>query len=209
MVTSQGVVPRWEWRAFGASFPDTDTAVRALSPDVRTSIDTYLLSRRSDANVKIRHGRIDVKLCEQVEAGLELWRPVLEERFPIPSGTVARLFDYWRLPAPAALRADYGVLQLLGDIVAPRADLLSVVVTKHRASAVIDGCTVESSALSVDGEALHTIAVEAHDPEQVRRVVRALGHPLGANTSYVRALKAQLGLPVSPTDSRAREGAFS
>lgn len=209
MDTNPAVVPRWEWRAFGASFPETEAAVRAVSPEVRTSIDTYLLSSRSDANVKIRHGLIDVKLRERIENGLELWRPVFKALFPLDAGAVTRLFGYWQLPAPAGLRREYGHVQLLGDLVAPQPGLRAVIVTKRRASAVIDGCLVESASLTFDGRTLHTIAVEAEDPARVRQVVQALGQPLSANANYVRALKAQVGMPISPTDSRAREGAYS
>lgn len=207
MASDDQPTPRWEWRAFGASFSEIDAIVRKASPDARVSIETYLLSRRSDANVKIRHGLIDVKVCERVDGGLERWRPVFKRAFPLSSEAVTALFGYWNLPTPSRLRSQYGVLDLLGDLVTSHADLRSIVVTKRRRGTVIDECLVESAALSVAGRALHTIAVEAEDPERVRRVVRALGCTPSANTNYVHALKATVGMPGSA--SRAVEGALS
>ena len=57
----------------------------ALEPEkVQKSEEIYLLAAGSDANVKIRDGLLDIKLLEHVDAnGLEQWRPVLKEPFPL------------------------------------------------------------------------------------------------------------------------------
>ena len=52
------IVPRWEWRTFGASFGAADERLAALVPDrVEESDERYLLALRSDASVKVRGGR--------------------------------------------------------------------------------------------------------------------------------------------------------
>ena len=209
MASVSAIVPRWEWRAFGPRFPEMDARIGAASPEARTSIDTYVLSRASDANVKFRHGLLDVKLRDRAEGGLELWRPVLKAAFPVAAGTVADVFGYWRLPPPEHLRRDYTMLQLLRDVVALRPELHAVVVAKRRASAEIDGCTAEAAVLTFDGHTVHTIAIEAADPDRVRRVVRSLGYDLGTNINYIAALKGLLGIPAVVADRRAREGAPS
>ena len=52
------IVPRWEWRTFGAD----DSAFAERSPEnVQESDELYLLSLRSDASVKVRDELMDVK----------------------------------------------------------------------------------------------------------------------------------------------------
>lgn len=201
------MIARWEWRAFGPRFPDLDARIRAASPETRTGVDTYVLSTASDANVKVRHGLLDVKLRDRAEDGLELWHPALKASFPVPAETIVQVFGYWGLPAPEHLRHAYTLVELLGDLVAPRPELHAVVVAKRREAAEIDGCLAESAALTFDGHPVHTIAIESADPDRVRRVVRSLGYELGANINYVAALKSLLGIPAVIADSRAREGA--
>src|SRR5207344_2791714 len=60
--TSSGVTPRWEWRTFGESFGDAETRLGELTPELEEeSDDLYLLSVASNASVKVRGGRLDMK----------------------------------------------------------------------------------------------------------------------------------------------------
>src|SRR5919112_4446069 len=79
------IVPRWEWRTFGASFGAAEERFARLTPDrVEETDEVYLLARRSDASVKVRNGLIDVKRLVQVDdAGLEQWMPVMKAPFPL------------------------------------------------------------------------------------------------------------------------------
>ena len=87
------IIPRWEWRTFGASFGEADRRFAALERGhVQESDEIYLLSRDTDANVKIRDRLMDIKTLEQVNAeGLEQWRPVMKGEFPLPAAEVARV----------------------------------------------------------------------------------------------------------------------
>ena len=82
------IIPRWEWRTFGESFGPAEERFAALTPErVEESDETYLLSTRSDASVKIRGGVMDVKHLEAVnDDGLEQWLPVLKGEFPLSRG---------------------------------------------------------------------------------------------------------------------------
>src|SRR3954451_14032742 len=86
-----GIVPRWEWRTFGTAFGAAEQTLASRAPDrVEDSDDLYLLSRRSDASVKVRGGLMDVKHLLQVDAtGLEQWAPVLKATFPLAAADVA------------------------------------------------------------------------------------------------------------------------
>ena len=81
------IVPRWEWRTFGASLQLPDVASEILEPGpVATSAEVYLLSKQGDASVKVRESILDVKRLEHVaENGLEQWRPVLKAPLPLSS----------------------------------------------------------------------------------------------------------------------------
>jgi len=55
--STSGVVPRWEWRTFGEDFGHADARFAELAPgSVTESEELYLLSRESDASVKVRGG---------------------------------------------------------------------------------------------------------------------------------------------------------
>ena len=86
------IIPRWEWRTFGESFGPAEERFAALKPKrVEDSDETYLLSTRSDASVKIRGGVMDVKHLEAVnDDGLEQWLPILKGGFPLRAGTPPR-----------------------------------------------------------------------------------------------------------------------
>ena len=57
------IVPRWEWRTFGTgSFGECEKKMRALGLDSsKKTEELYILSKKSDENVKIRFDVIDVK----------------------------------------------------------------------------------------------------------------------------------------------------
>ena len=65
----EAIIPRWKWRTFGASFGEADRRFSALEPDrVQESGEVYLLSRNTNANVKIRDRLMDIKRLERVNA---------------------------------------------------------------------------------------------------------------------------------------------
>ena len=115
------IIPRWEWRTFGESFGPAEERFAALKPKrVEDSDETYLLSTRSDASVKIRGGVMDVKHLEAVnDDGLEQWLPILKGGFPLRAGDAAAVFDELGI-APVPLDRDtYTLDQLIDGVVSP------------------------------------------------------------------------------------------
>ncbi|HUH21383.1 MAG TPA: hypothetical protein VLZ09_05885, partial [Gaiellaceae bacterium] len=92
---SKEVVPRWEWRTFGHDFGDGERWFAAREAErAEESDETYVLSRESDASVKVRGGQLDVKRRERVDdAGLEQWRPVLKASFPLSAADVGTALE--------------------------------------------------------------------------------------------------------------------
>ena len=104
------IVPRWEWRTFGQDFGPAEPRFAALSPEkVQKSEEVYLLVAGSDANVKVRDQLLDIKQLERVnEDGLEQWRPVLKEPFPLKAVTVAAVRAALGLP-PGPMNGRRGI----------------------------------------------------------------------------------------------------
>jgi exopolyphosphatase/guanosine-5'-triphosphate,3'-diphosphate pyrophosphatase len=188
------IVPRWEWRTFGESFGPAEEHFSALSPEhVQESDEVYLLSRVTDANVKVRDDLLDVKKLEGVDAdGLEQWTPVLKAEFPVPADQVAGVLE--RLGVTLDLSRDaYSLDELLDEVVGVSPDLLAVRVHKRRQRHTIGGCMGELTDLRTDVGDTRTVAVESEDAAVVIEAVRDLGLADLPNTSFPRGLKALAG----------------
>jgi exopolyphosphatase / guanosine-5'-triphosphate,3'-diphosphate pyrophosphatase len=188
------IVPRWEWRAFGDDFGEADARFAATAPErTQDSDETYLLSSRSDASVKVRDGLMDVKRLEAVdEDGLEQWKPVIKADFPLPAAVVQDVLAALGVPAVPLDRPEYTFEELIAEVVGPNPDLRAVEVHKHRDHFTVGGAMAELSTIRADGKDRRTIAVESEDPTLVVGAVRELGLPLEENQCLARGLKAML-----------------
>jgi exopolyphosphatase/guanosine-5'-triphosphate,3'-diphosphate pyrophosphatase len=189
------IIPRWEWRTFGASFGEAERrfseheASRAQESD-----EIYLLSPRSDASVKIRDRLMDIKTLEQVNAGgLEQWRPVMKAEFPLPAADVARVCEALAAAPIAGLDA-YTLEQLQTELTQASRCVRVAQVHKVRRRYTISGCTAEMTDVVADGKPIRTVAIELEDPALVLAAVREMGLDRFVNTSYPRGLKQLLGL---------------
>lgn len=187
------VIPRWEWRTFGASFGVAEDQLQPVLGPARHSVETYLVSRHSDANTKIRDNLLDIKLLEQRDdQGLELWRPVLKAAFPLTASDLARIADAWRIPHPSAPWAASSVDAFVDGIAAQVPDVQVVRVTKARRGADVEGCLLEIAELTFDGHPIKTVAIESTDREGLWTLVLRYGFDRTENTNYVKALKQHL-----------------
>jgi exopolyphosphatase / guanosine-5'-triphosphate,3'-diphosphate pyrophosphatase len=188
--TLVGIVPRWEWRAFGDAAATADAAFAALVPErVQESDEIYVLSLASDASVKVRDGLMDVKVRERADdAGLEQWRPVLKATFPLTPGDVSVLLGALGIPVADLQDRTY----TLDDILGLSEVLQTVAVHKHREHYRPGGCMVEVSEIRTGAGAVRTVAVESEDPALVVETVRSLGLD-SANTCLARGLKTLTG----------------
>ena len=204
MPTPTPIVPRWEWRTFGADLAEAGARLAALGPaatpaappvPVQSSDEVYLLSALVDANVKIRDGLIDIKALERTDDNdLEQWRPVLKAGFPIPAATVVAVFDALGLPAPAIARPTYSLDELIEELIDPEPRLLALPVHKGRSRYPVPGGIGELTRVTAADRSLWTLAVESEDPTAVIAAVRRLGLAGIPNLSYPRALKGLAGL---------------
>jgi exopolyphosphatase / guanosine-5'-triphosphate,3'-diphosphate pyrophosphatase len=197
-VAGTGIVPRWEWRVFG-SIPDAaERRFASLATErVEDTDETYLLSRTSDASVKVRGGRMDVKRLERVDRhGLELWMPVMKATFPLSAAAVGAVLEALGAPAPAPPleRPEYTFEQLLAEGVDPSPGLLAIGVHKHREHYTLGGCMAELSELRTPAAgATRTIAIESEDAERVAAAVREIGAAERPVVCVARGLKTLVG----------------
>jgi exopolyphosphatase/guanosine-5'-triphosphate,3'-diphosphate pyrophosphatase len=190
------IVPRWEWRTFGESFGDADRRFAALTPErAEESDEIYLLSRRSDASVKVRGGLMDVKELQQVdEEGLQQWKPVLKAGEPLTADDARTVLSALRADSPPQIRDAYTLDQFLAEaVVGPSADLLAVGVHKSRKHYTVDGAMAELSELRTNKGSSRTIAIESEDPARVVAAVRGLGFDPHDNVCLTDGLKAIVG----------------
>ena len=186
-----GIIPRWEWRVFGADFGAAEAALAASTPArVEESAELYLLSA-AGANVKVRHDLVDVKLLREVDAaGLERWEPVMKAGFPLPAAEVVRVFDALGVDPPVLTRDAYTLEQFLAGLVEPSDAVRVARVHKRRVRSTLANCMAELTDLEADGRGARTIAVESEDASAVIAALRRLGLDGQANTSYPRGLAA-------------------
>jgi exopolyphosphatase/guanosine-5'-triphosphate,3'-diphosphate pyrophosphatase len=183
------VIPRWEWRAFGEGFGAAEERLSAAAAErVEESLDVYVLSPTSDASVKVRAGKLDVKRLEAVDdAGLEQWRPVMKAAFPLATDQAGEVLETLGV-------AGGGGVATLDELVAASPGLQAVPVRKRRTRYTFAGCMAEVSELRTDASATRTLAVESEDAGLVSAALRELGLAGRGNVCMARGLKALLGI---------------
>lgn len=192
-----GIVARWEWRTFGTgSFGKCEETIRALGMDGNKKTDElYILSKKSDENVKIRFDLIDVKALQNVnDDKLEQWLPVLKTAFPIGAETLSDLFKIFKVALPVLERPEYTYGQFLDELIKPCPDLEIVEVKKNRDIYKIDGTVGEIAEAQFNGKPWRTICVEHEDPALVISVVEKLGLKGAENINYIQAMKKSVGM---------------
>jgi exopolyphosphatase / guanosine-5'-triphosphate,3'-diphosphate pyrophosphatase len=179
------IVPRWEWRTFGA---DHGRFASREPERVEESDESYLIAAESDASVKLRAELMDVKHLQAVnDDGLEQWMPVLKAAFPLSADDAGFVFESLGVAASPVAAAS------LGALLAASPDLRAVDVHKLRRRYTIDGCMAELTELRTPAGSTRTIAVESEDPERVIATVRELGFGSQPNVNMARGLKTLVG----------------
>jgi exopolyphosphatase/guanosine-5'-triphosphate,3'-diphosphate pyrophosphatase len=190
------IVPRWEWRTFGHEFGGAESKFASLlSEKVQKSEEIYLLAAATDANVKIRDRLMDIKMLERTSPeGLEQWRPVLKESFPLPHTAVATVRATLGLPAASPSGDNLPLDRLLAELAPAGGPVHVVDVRKTRTRYHVKGCVAEVTEVIADGKAVRTVAIEDEDPAKLIAAVRSMGLGNYPNTSYPQGLKQLVGL---------------
>ena len=182
------VIGRWEWRTFGADLGPAEQRLASLTPArVVESDEAYVLGPDSDASIKVRDGRVDVKhLLRVADDGLEQWMPVLKASFPLSADDVRIVLETLRVGDAGRGARTLKDLAALG--------VIAIGVHKHREHYAVGGCMTELTEIRTEAGVARTIAVEAEDPDRVRATVRDLGLSDRPVVCMARGLKALSGL---------------
>jgi exopolyphosphatase/guanosine-5'-triphosphate,3'-diphosphate pyrophosphatase len=187
------IQPRYEFRVWAVSFAELrETLAKQASPTrSETSQETYLISSSSDkCNAKLRRRLMDIKVLVGTDRGLEQWKPMLKADFPLDKNVIeTQVFPSLEVKAPALSRPSYSMEEFLDDIMRRQREISVVNVSKTRQQFSLNGCQAEFAAVTIDGLARDTVAVESADPDAVLRLTDALGIRGMPNTSYIRQIK--------------------
>src|SRR5262249_50351007 len=202
------IVPRWEWRTFGQDFGAAEPRLATLAAEaVQNSEEVYLVSTSSDANGKIRDDLVDIKRLERVDAdGLEQWRPVLKEPFPLGDSALAQVCAALGLPTAPPGTEGRSLAGLLAALAPSGGPVRVVTVRKTRRRFHVHGCVAELTDVVADGKKVRTVAIEDAGPAKVVAAVRAMELDRYPNINYPRGLRQVIGgssLATPPSIRRA------
>ena len=180
------IIPRWEWRIFGDNFESAESKIRKFNCfRIRDCHETYILSRESNHNIKIRHELLDVKMLKNVDKNnLEQWHPIMKSPFPINQNSIDTLFSYANIPNVNHERSKYSYHQFIHEIVKNHPKLIVVKVSKKRFGFIIDDVIVEIVELQIANKSIRTIAVEHEDANLTLDMVIKLDLRQFDNTNY-------------------------
>ena len=187
------IIPRWEWRSFGADFGAAEAALAASTPGPFEESDELYLLSAAGANVKVRYDLLDIKLLREVDGdGLERWEPVMKTAFPLPAAEVAKVFEALGVASPPPTRDAYTLDQFLAELVEPGGVVRAVRVHKRRVSAT-------RSPAAWPRSPTWRRTAESRGPSRSSRrtrppssaAIRRLGLDSQVNTSYPRGLWAR------------------
>jgi hypothetical protein len=188
-------VTRFEFREFGLDLSSVRNGFAGLGPGLAQppSRETYILTRlNTEASVKIRAGRLEVKGLRARLHMLEQWQPVLSSPFPVAAAVVENVM------APAlGIDVDLGDRPPLDEtallaLAAGQPALATVVVDKHRTLFDLGDCEGEFSKLRIGEDRLQTVAIEAVDAGAARALLGQVGLEAAHNTSYPAFLQRRL-----------------
>jgi hypothetical protein len=194
---------RFEFRLFGQCFDAQERRLRARAPveSITESHETYFIgaAHAADHNLKIRHGRLELKRRVDRQGDLERWQPAGQWEFPVMSGNALDLLPVadtgrWRHVLPPLLTLD----ELLAFVCRPEIACFPAGVFKRRIRFDVSPCSAELDQLLVNGAAIQSLAIEGTDPRSLRRLQAALKIGHRENLSFPRALSRIMGLDAQP-----------
>jgi hypothetical protein len=198
-------VPRYEFRIFGTCLGMAEQRLRALAPceSISESREIYLLDgdRVHQMNVKIRHGKLELKRLIDRHQGLERWRPDGQWAFPVAPDTLRDTLWPDALPdlvtARSTMLSGNDLLRLAAhrDVSLQRAN-----VAKRRFRFSLPACRAELDQLLVNGAAIESLAVESEDPQALLGLQSTLRLEDCENQCYPLALSRILGITPLPSE---------
>lgn len=186
------VVPRWEWRTFRKEFGEIEKNIKENEIiSQKESSEIYIVSKKSDENIKIRDGKINIKsLLKTDENNLEKWTVLLKAQFPITITESELIYQAFNLTLKSAAKEKFSLNEFLDSFVRTEKNLQIVDVSKKRFGYSINECSVELSEVKINDIQTKTIAVEHINSKIVTNTVKMLNLSGFENVSYIREIKS-------------------
>ena len=191
------IIPRWEWRTFGADLSKGEENIKLFgNARDRKSNEIYILSKRSNDNTKIRDELMDIKSPIRInnETGLEQWTVLAKSSFPIHINDLVLIYKAFGIKMPYLAKDEYAYKEYIEELIIKNPDLKVINVEKNRHGYLIDGAIVEIAEVKFNGIETKTIAVEHADQELVLQTVKKLNLSGYENVNYIKAMKRTFGL---------------
>lgn len=190
-------IPRWEWRTFNKNLDEIEEQIRSLgNPRNKKSKELYILSSKSNDNIKIRNKIIDIKslIKYNPDTKLEQWTVLTKSAFPIQINDLVLVFKAFKLNLPYLEKDEYTYLEFINELTGNIPELTIKNVVKNRNIYLTDNVIVEIAEVKFDALETRTIAVEHTDPEKVLLTLKKLRLTDYENVNYIKALKRTFNL---------------
>ncbi len=202
-MNENGFIPKYEFRIFGQSFGRLEEVIlqKASFKKEQFNEEIYLLTAvENENNVKIRNGKMDMKILEEHFEGLEHWTQYMIGDFPMSKEVINNtVFPALGIPAPTFEREEYTLQQFLNELVYFDPDLFVAYTMKHHRNFFWNQCEIEITQVWVNGAYIKTLCIESPEYEHVLRAKKALYIDDGEeNVNYPKALKRIMGLEKLP-----------
>jgi hypothetical protein len=201
------VTPRYEFRLFDLD-RSCDAAAGKLADHLQyiatdDSAAVYLISPDlADVNVKIRDGKLDVKMLIERHMGLELWRPSGRYAFPL-TNLDASIRALGLLLSPMTHSAAPGPDGFIAAAEAsPRFCVMHV--SKRRMRFAASGVHAEVAQVQINGATTWSLAIESASAADVVSLLEDLSLHRAENVSYPRMLQRLCGMIPLPPEHPAR-----
>lgn len=187
---------QWEWRTFDYQPQRWSWLLHhvELTPSPEPSSEVFLMTPETADDIRLTRGHLEVKRLVRTSAsGLEAWRPVLSETFPLYPATVFELCDSWGVSCPVMLPempTSTAFLSWLGRTL-PSVRIIAARKVTRRFRVL--GCDGEWVTLQSGENRLETLSLAHHDPAVIQGAMlelRLMGAP---NINYTKGLKRFLG----------------
>lgn len=185
--------PHYEFRIFAPDLTSIASHLAAMTHDREegTTAEIYIVTRlNADSNVKLREGRLDLKILKAHSGILELWEPVLSAELPVSVQT-------FKNQVVAHLGVEFGMSDHsrlseseLHEFVDTNPALAWLPIHKKRVRFKTPPGWSEFVDLSIGNSRLQSVAVEAREADAAHHLVDRAGIGSYRNESYPCFLQA-------------------
>lgn len=198
-------IPRYEFRSFGQHFNYASKRMARLSEPVpeelweRNSDEIYIISRKNNsANVKIRDGKIEIKILLEITDGFEQWEPLKLIEFPVTAAIIKdEICTALQVEMIGDMNDTYSFTEFI-SLVDHHPYLQSVSIKKQRAAYMVNKTICETAIVLINGAKVVSISCESANINDLRNTIKDVGLEGIENINYLQAIQRVVGIIKKP-----------